>query len=156
MKKVMFIASTGGHLSELMQLKRIFKNYDYEIVTEKTESTKDLEKTFGDKIKFVPFGNKHHLFRYLLTIPVNIVLYLKYFFTFKPDVVITTGAHTCVFMCYLAKLFHKKVIYIETFANIYTKTLSGRLVYPIADAFIVQWESMLELYPNAIYGGWIY
>ena len=45
---------------------------------------------------------------------------------------------------------------IETFANSETKTLSGKLIYPIADTFIVQWESMLELYPKAIYGGWIY
>ena len=46
--------------------------------------------------------------------------------------------------------------FIETFANSETKTLSGKLVYPIADLFIVQWKSMLKLYPNAIYGGWIY
>ena len=59
-------------------------------------------------------------------------------------------------MCYIAKLFRSKVIFIETFANRNTKTLSGRLVYPIADTFIVQWEEMLKLYPKAIYGGWIY
>lgn len=47
----------------------------------------------------------------------------------------------------------KKVIFIETFANITTKTLSGKLVYPIADLFLVQWEEMLELYPKAKYRG---
>ena len=59
-------------------------------------------------------------------------------------------------MCYIGKLFGSKVIFIETFANSKTKTLSGRMIYPIADLFIVQWEEMLELYPNAVYGGWIY
>jgi hypothetical protein len=59
-------------------------------------------------------------------------------------------------MCYIAHFFKKKVIYIETFANIHTKTMAGAMVYPIADCFVVQWESMLELYPNAIYGGWIF
>ena len=29
-------------------------------------------------------------------------------------------------------------------------------LYPIADKFIVQWESMKELYPKADFGGWIY
>ena len=29
MKKVLFIASTGGHLNELLQLSPCFKNYDY-------------------------------------------------------------------------------------------------------------------------------
>ena len=55
-----------------------------------------------------------------------------------------------------AKLFRKKVIFIETFANSKTKTLSGSIVYPIADIFIVQWESMLDIYPKAVLGGWIY
>ena len=50
----------------------------------------------------------------------------------------------------------KKIIYIETFANSKTKTATGTLLYTFADVFIVQWEEMLELYPNAIYGGWIY
>ncbi|MFQ7173025.1 MAG: hypothetical protein ACLRQF_13715 [Thomasclavelia ramosa] len=44
-------------------------------------------------------------------------------------------------------------MFIETFANITTKTLSGKLVYPIADLFLVQWEEMLELYPKAKYRG---
>ena len=39
MKKVIFISSTGGHLSELMQLKDIFKRYDYHIITEKNDTT---------------------------------------------------------------------------------------------------------------------
>ena len=59
-------------------------------------------------------------------------------------------------MCYIGKLFGSKIIFIETFANRNSKTLSGRLVYPIANLFIVQWENMLKLYPKAILGGWIY
>ena len=49
-----------------------------------------------------------------------------------------------------------KIIYIETMANINRKTQTGRLIYPIADLFIVQWESMLKIYPKAIYGGFIF
>ena len=43
-KKVLFIASTGGHLTELMQLKPLFKEYDYHIVTEKTSVNLALKK----------------------------------------------------------------------------------------------------------------
>ena len=88
--------------------------------------------------------------------PWNCLKSLYFFFKIKPDVIITTGSHTAVPMCYIAKIFRKKVIYIETFANMNTKTLAGRMVYPIADMFIVQWESMLKLYPKAVYGGSIY
>ena len=44
---------------------------------------------------------------------------------------------------------------IETYANKNTKTATGKLVYPIADLFIVQWEEMLKVYPKATYLGGI-
>ena len=78
------------------------------------------------------------------------------FLKFKPDVVVTTGAHTCVAMCYIAKLFRKKVIYIESFARRDSKSLSGKIIYPISNLFIVQWEEMLKFYPKAKYFGSIY
>ena len=156
MKKVMFISSMGGHLTELMQLKSIFKDYDYKIVTEKHKSTKFLKNRYKSKIDFLLAGNKDHIIKYIFIAPINVVKSLIYFLKFKPDVVVTTGAHTSVAMCYIAKLFRRKVIFIETFANIETKTLAGRLVYPIADVFVVQWKSMLKLYPKAKYEGWIF
>ena len=156
MKKVLFISSTGGHLSELLQLKPLFKKYDYHIITEKTSSTISLKDKYGDKISFLIYGTKHYMLSYLWKVPVNIIKSLYLYFKIRPKVVITTGAHTAVWMCYIAKLFRSKIIYIETLANIESKTLSGKLVYPIADKFIVQWESMKKLYPKAIYGGWIF
>lgn len=155
-KKILFISSTGGHLSELLQLKSLFKKYDYHIITEKTSSTIGLKEQYGQKISFLIYGTKHYILSYLWKVPVNIFKSIYFYFKIKPEIVITTGAHTAVWMCYIAKLFRSKVIYIETLANIKTKTLSGKLIYPIADKFIVQWESMKELYPKAIYGGWIF
>lgn len=155
MKKVMFISSTGGHLDELMQLKSIFNNYDYCIVTEKTKSNLNLKEKHK-KVSFLVYGTKDHLFSYLFKFTYNcfksIGLYIKY----RPKYIVTTGTHTAVPMCYIGKLFRSKIIFIETFANRETKTLAGRLVYPIADKFIVQWEEMLKLYPKAEYWGWIY
>ena len=54
------------------------------------------------------------------------------------------------------KGLEKKLIFIETFANNSSPTKAGKIIYKFADHFIVQWESMLDYYPNAIYGGWIY
>lgn len=155
MKKVLFIASTGGHLSELLQLKKLFKEYNSYLITEKTKSTIGLKKQFN-KVNYLVYGTKDHKFSYIFKFLYNciksFILYLK----IRPKVIVTTGTHTAVPICYIGKLFGSKIIFIETFANSKTKTLSGKLVYPIADTFIVQWENMLELYPKAIYGGWIY
>ena len=156
MKKVMFISSMGGHLTELMQLKSLFKKYDYKIVTEKHKSTIGLKDEYKDKIEYLSTGNRNNMFKYIFTLPYNFIKSFILFIKFKPDIVITTGAHTCVAMCYFAKLFRKKIIYIESFANIETKTLTGKLIYPIADVFVVQWKSMLKFYPKAKYEGWIF
>jgi UDP-N-acetylglucosamine:LPS N-acetylglucosamine transferase len=92
------------------------------------------------------------LFKFAWNCLRSVYLYYKV----KPDVVITTGTHTAVPMCRIAHAHHKKVIWIETFANSKTPTMAGKMIYPIADLFVVQWESMLEVYPKAVYGGWIF
>lgn len=155
MKKVLFIASTGGHLSELLQLEPLFKNYDSYIITEKTKSTLCLKDKYKS-VNYLVFGTKDHIISYIFKFIINSFKSLFLFIKIRPKVIVTTGTHTAVPICYIGKLFGSKIIFIETFANSQTKTLSGRLIYPIANTFIVQWESMLKLYPKAIYGGWIY
>ena len=156
MKKVLFISSTGGHLSEMMQLKPMFKKYNYHIITEYTDSTKNLCKTYEGKVDYLVYGTKDHLFSYIFKFSFNILKSFYLYFKIRPKYIVSTGTHTALPMCYIGKLFGSKIIFIETFANSKTKTLSGKLVYPIADLFIVQWESMLKLYPKALLGGWIY
>lgn len=156
MKKVIFISSTGGHLTELMQLAPMFDRYESTIITENTAANKSLEKEYGKRYMTLVYGTKQHLFSYLFIFAFNIIKSLYIFLKIRPDYIITTGTHTAVPMCKIAHMFKKKVIYIETFANSKTATQAGKMIYPIADLFIVQWESMLEIYPRAVYGGWIF
>lgn len=156
MKKVLFISSTGGHLAELMQLKELFIKFEYHIVTEHTHTNDYLKEKYPGRVDFLIYGTKSRLFTYLFKFMFNIIKSFVIFLKFKPDCVVTTGTHTAVPMCYIAKLFRRKVVYIETMANINTKTVTGKLVYRIADLFIVQWEQMQMLYPKAVYKGWIY
>lgn len=156
MKKVLFIASTGGHFNELMQLKPLFEEYDYHIITEKTKTNENLKQKYKEKINFLWYGTKKNLFTYFFKFLGNTCKSLYYYIKIRPKVVITTGTHTAVPMCYIARLFGSKVIYIETFANRTTPTVAGRLIYPVANTFIVQWENMLQFYPKAVCWGWIY
>ena len=155
-KKILFISSTGGHLNELMQLKPLLSNYDYNIVTEKTKSTAGLKDKYKNKIGFLVYGTKHNILTYPFKLIYNTFKSLYYYIKFHPDYIITTGAHTAGPMCCIGKIFGSRVIYIETFANINTKTVTGKLLYHIADKFIVQWPDMKKIYPKAIDGGWIY
>lgn len=156
MKRVLFIASTGGHLSELMQLKELFGRYSYSIITEKDEATATLKEEYKEKISYLSYATRSRIFAYPFKFAFNGFKSLYLFIKIKPEYIVTTGTHTAVPMCYIGKIFGRKIIFIETFANRNKKTLSGRLVYPIASLFIVQWDEMLKLYPKAILGGSIY
>lgn len=155
-KNVMFISSTGGHLNEMLQLKDLFEKYDYYIVTEKTKSNLNLKNKYKNKVSFLVYGTKDHMLVYPFKLIYNTFKSLFIYLKVHPDYIVTTGAHTAGPMCCIGKLLGSRIIYIETFANITTKTITGKCLYPIADKFIVQWESMLKLYPEAVYGGWIF
>ena len=148
MKKVLFISSTGGHLRELMKLEPLFEKYDYSLITEKDSTTIDLQKKYN--IYYVPYSTRSkiisYFFKYTFVILKSIILFIR----IKPDAIVSTGTHTVIPICFFGKLFKRKIIYIETYANITKKTLTGIILYPISDLFIVQWREMKNLYPKAV------
>ena len=74
----------------------------------------------------------------------------------RPDLIISSGAAVAVPFFYLGKLFGAKLVYIEVFDRIDKPTMTGKLVYPIVDKFIVQWEEMKKVYPKAVNLGSIF
>ena len=173
-KKIIYISSMGGHLKELLALKKSMKHFKSYIVTEKTDATsflKDLQKTknnkstnncnndndiFFEEVYYLPYGTKKNIFKYIIIFLMMIFKSIYILLKIRPKAIVTTGTHTAVPMCYIGKIFGVKIVYIETFANITTKTLAGKIIYPIADKFIVQWESMKKLYPKSEYFGGVF
>ena len=150
--KICFISSSGGHWEELMCLKSLSIQYDSFFVTEEGGQSADsnLENIYTcPQINRREKGFAGHFLK-LFGIADKILR------KEKPDVVITTGALIAFPFCLLAKLQGKKVIYIESFARVHNRSLTGRLVYPFADLFLVQWESLLSCYPKAKYVGGIF
>jgi len=74
-------------------------------------------------------------------------------FETNSEVIISTGPGVAVPISILGKLFKKKIIFVESFSRVYNKSLSGKLIYPFADLFFVQWTELEKKYPNSIYGG---
>ena len=155
-KKVMFISSVGGHLTQLLELKSIFNDYKYVLITEKTDVSKELKSKY--KMSFLPYGSRNQKFVYPFILLWSCIKSLFYFIKYNPNVIVTTGANTCAAMCCLGKIFGKKVIYIESFAKRNSPTVTGKMIYKLHayTTFVVQWESMLEFYPKAEFWGGIY
>lgn len=152
----MFISSMGGHLNELMMLKSLFNKYDYHIVTEKTKATKYLKNDYNNKVSYLVYGTKKLILLYPFILLINCFISLFLFIKYHPKYIVTTGTHTAGPMCCIGKIFGSKIIYIETFASINKGSQTGKLIYKFADLFVVQWESMLKVYPKAKFGGWIF
>ena len=150
--KIVFAASSGGHFEQLMMLKPLMEKYDSFVLTEKTDYS--VGKQEVDVVYLKQINRKESLFLFKLI--ANTVISFKIYLKEKPDVMITTGVLAIIPFALIMKLFRKKLIYIESFAKVTSKTLSGKLLYNYADQFYVQWEEMLKLYPNAIYKGGIY
>ncbi len=74
----------------------------------------------------------------------------------RPDLIISSGAAAAVPFFWVGKRIGAKLVYIEVFDRIDDRTVTGRMVYPLADVFIVQWEEMKEVYPKAINLGSIF
>lgn len=150
--KILFVASSGGHLEEISQLKKIAGKYDNALVTE--ENGFEV-RSFGNRQYFVPQINRKEV----LFLPKFIRLFFqawKIIRKERPDVVITTGALIAYPFCVIEKLRRGKVIYIESFARVKEPSLSGKLIHRYADLFIVQWEDMLEYFPDAVLGGGVF
>lgn len=150
--KICFIASSGGHLEQLMQLDNVISKYNHYFVLPKNKSTinfKDKKYLVGD---FYRKNRIQFVFRFARTAIQQFFIFIKE----RPDVVITTGAGVVIPTCIYAHFFKKKVIYIESFARIHTLNETAKVLYKYCDKFIVQWEELAEKYSKSEYGGWIY
>ena len=150
--KICFAASSGGHFEQLLMLKPLMLKYNSFIFTEKTKYKANVE---GVKVRTVTQINRKEklfLIKFIGVAIKSCFIFLKE----RPNVIICTGVLATIPMCFIMKLFRKKIIYIESFAKVTSPTESGKLIYKIADRFYVQWESMKEFYPNAICLGGIY
>lgn len=138
------VGSSGGHLAHLMALRPMWAENDRFWVTFNKPDANSLLK--DERFYFCHFPtnrNIKNLFR-------NTFLALKVLRKERPDVIFSSGAAVAVPFAYIGKLLGAKIVYIEVFDRIHNPTLTGRMVYPIADRFVVQWDEQLEVYPKAI------
>ncbi len=148
--KVCLVGSSGGHLTHLYMLKPFWKDKERFWVTFDKEDAKSILETERMYPCYFPTNRN---FKNLVR---NTKVAWKILKKEKPDLIISSGAAVAVPFFYLGKLFGAKLIYIEVFDRIDKPTLTGKLVYPIADRFIVQWEEQKQVYKKAINLGCIF
>ncbi|KST91289.1 Polysaccharide biosynthesis protein CpsF [Lactococcus lactis subsp. lactis] len=148
--KIALVGSSGGHLTHLYLLKKFWENEDRFWVTFDKADAKSILK----EEKFYPCYYPTN--RNVKNTIKNTILAFKILKKEKPDLIISSGAAVAVPFFWLGKLFGAKTVYIEIFDRIDKPTLTGKLVYPVTDKFIVQWEELKKVYPKAINLGGIF
>lgn len=88
-----------------------------------------------------------------LTVLTNLPKILSILRRERPELVISTGASIAINLAIAAKLLGIRFLYIESISRSEELSLSGKLVYPLADEFYVQWKQLTDKYPKAVFKG---
>jgi UDP-N-acetylglucosamine:LPS N-acetylglucosamine transferase len=147
---ICLVGSSGGHLAQLYMLKPFWGNQNRFWVTFDKEDATSMLK--GEKIYPCYYPTN----RSLKALIKNTILAWNLLRSERPNLIISAGAAVAVPFFYLGKLFGSKLIFIEVFDRIEKPTLTGKMVYPITDKFIVQWEEQKKSYRKAINLGGIF
>lgn len=145
--KLCLACSVGGHLQELLQLKPVYDRYAHFYVL---NDRVILPEALQGKTYFIRHSERDLLFF------VNLWEAIRIFRRERPTHLISTGAGLAVPLGLVARAFGIEVIFIETFAAIHHPTLTGRLMYRIANRFVYQWPALSRFYPSGRYGGLIF
>jgi UDP-N-acetylglucosamine:LPS N-acetylglucosamine transferase len=137
--KLALVSSHGGHLTEMMMLAPAFKGHEHFRVTCRCARTEVLA---ANETVYLISNVGTNVWLMVLTFLQAFYILLKE----NPDIVISTGAEVAVPFSWVGKLLGAKVIYIESWCRIRTRSRTGPLVYPVADLFLVQWPTLLKQY----------
>jgi beta-1,4-N-acetylglucosaminyltransferase len=135
--KIALICNGGGHLTEMLFLLEAFENHKIFFITNDDPRINDVEY-------------KKFLIEYIGTNPWKLIkafiITFNIFIKEKPDIIISTGAEMAIPSFILARIMGIKTIYIESLARVKNKSKTGRILYYIADVFLVQWINLLKKY----------
>ncbi|XP_066548028.1 UDP-N-acetylglucosamine transferase subunit ALG14 isoform X2 [Amia ocellicauda] len=167
--------TAGGHTTEILRLmESLSQSYipRHYVMADTDQMSEDKIRSLEASIQDSTAGQKFTIHRIprsrevrqswsssLLTTLYSLIYSVPLVFKLRPDLVLCNGPGTCVPLCVSALLLGilglKKVliVYVESICRVETLSLSGRILYNLADYFFVQWSILKEKYPKSIYIG---
>lgn len=140
---LLLVASTGGHLAQLVALRPWWEQYSRTWVTfDKADARSTLQ---GEHV--VPAF--HPTTRALANAARNLGLAARLLPQLRPALVVSTGAGLAVPFFAVARSMRIPAVYLEVYDRVDSATLTGRMCRPLATAFCVQWPDQLALYPGS-------
>ncbi|HEX3861516.1 MAG TPA: hypothetical protein VHY35_07470 [Stellaceae bacterium] len=134
-KKILAVASPGGHWAQLLRLRPAFAGHEVVFATTLADSRTEVP---GHQCHILPDANQHNKLRVLLLMLRTLLLVIRV----RPDVVISTGAAPGYFAIRFGHYLGARTLWLESIANAEEYSLSTRLVRPYADLMLTQWPHL--------------
>jgi len=145
--KICIVSSAGGHLTEALALKPAYERFEHFYVLNYRVL---LPKMMEGKTYFIRHSERDWLFF------MNLWEAWRILRAERPALILSTGAGPVVPFALVGKLLKVPTLYIETSAQVTEPSLTGRIMYHLADRFFYQWKPLERFFPKATYGGLIF
>jgi beta-1,4-N-acetylglucosaminyltransferase len=129
----LLVCSPGGHLLQMLRLQPAWAQMRCTWITLEAADSSHLLR--DERVVFAK-GPTNRSLRALLS---NAWLAWRVVRRERPAAILSTGAALAVPFFLIGKLYGSRLVYVESLTRTDEISLAGRLVYPFADAFFVQW-----------------
>jgi UDP-N-acetylglucosamine:LPS N-acetylglucosamine transferase len=142
--KICIVSSCGGHLAEVKALSSVYGQHEhFYVINDRLLLPADME----GKTYFIRHSERDWLFL------VNLWEAWKILKRERPSLILSAGAGPAVPFALVGKLFRVPNIFIEISAQVTNPSLTGRIMYYLADRFFYQWKNLESRFPKGTYGG---
>lgn len=138
-KRILVIASAGGHLIQLHRLKPAYAKFDYVVVTNRSLKGSQMFADASDSF-VVTDCNLNTKLKLLKVFFELFAIVLKS----KPDAIITTGAAPGLVAILVGKILIKKIIWIDSIANAEKLSSAGTVAKRLTKFCYSQWPDVAK------------
>jgi len=134
-RRILAVASGGGHWVQLLRLRRAFEGHHVCFVSVRGSYAADVPgsrfRCINDATRWQKFGLGLMCMRLLLILLME-----------RPHTVISTGAAPGYFAIRIGRLLGASTIWIDSIANVEQLSMTGQIVRRHADLWLTQWEHL--------------
>ena len=134
-KKILAVASGGGHWAQLMRLRPAFEGQEVVYAS--------VGRGYADEVapaRFHAVGDANQWTKLALAVLALRVAWVV--LRERPDLVVSTGAAPGFFAVYVGKKLGARCLWLDSIANVEALSLSGRLAGKHAELWLTQWPDL--------------
>lgn len=134
-KRLLAVASSGGHWVQLQRLTPAFEGHQVRFMSTGKDLASQVAPNRFYHVNDASMWEKFALFLMALRVAVVVI-------SFRPQVVISTGAAVGFFAILFGRLLGARTIWVDSIANGEELSLAGRKVRPWATHWLTQWPEL--------------